>query len=41
MMLDFLGDTDAAERIRAVCADAPSGSTTEIGDAIAARLQGD
>jgi 3-isopropylmalate dehydrogenase len=41
MMLDFLGDTDAAERIRRACADAPSGSTTEIGDAIAARLQGD
>jgi 3-isopropylmalate dehydrogenase len=41
MMLDFLGDTDAADRIRRACADAPSGSTTEIGDAIAARLQGD
>ncbi|QGG96991.1 3-isopropylmalate dehydrogenase [Actinomarinicola tropica] len=41
MMLDFLGDTDAAERIRAACTDAPAGSTTEIGDAIAARLQGD
>ena len=41
MMLDFLGDADAAERIRRACADAPTGSTTEIGDAIAARLQGD
>jgi 3-isopropylmalate dehydrogenase len=41
MMLDFLGDTDAAERIRRACADAPAGSTTEIGDAIAARLHGD
>jgi 3-isopropylmalate dehydrogenase len=41
MMLDFLGDTDAADRIRRACADAPTGTTTEIGDAIAARLQGD
>src|SRR5690606_14784996 len=41
MMLDFLGETDAAERIRRACADAPTGSTTDIGDAIAARVQGD
>jgi len=41
MMLDFLGDAEAADRIRRACADAPAGSTTEIGDAIAARLQGD
>jgi 3-isopropylmalate dehydrogenase len=38
MMLEFLGDTDAGARIRAACEDAPEGSTTEIGDAIAARL---
>ena len=38
MMVEFLGDGDAAARIRAACEDAPSGSTTEIGDAIAARL---
>ena len=38
MMLEFLGETDAATRIRAACEDAPSGSTTEIGDAIASRL---
>jgi 3-isopropylmalate dehydrogenase len=38
MMLDFLGEADAAARIRKACAD-PSvltGSTPEIGDAVAA-----
>jgi 3-isopropylmalate dehydrogenase len=40
MMLDFLGEGDAAERIRKACADpaAAVGSTAEIGDAIAARV---
>ncbi|MDZ7675771.1 MAG: 3-isopropylmalate dehydrogenase [Acidimicrobiales bacterium] len=38
MMVDFLGDADAAARIRTACEDAPNGTTTEIGDAIAARL---
>jgi len=40
MMLDFLGEADAAARIRAACADAESltGSTTEIGDLVVARL---
>jgi 3-isopropylmalate dehydrogenase len=40
MMLDFLGDADAAARIRKACADpsALTGSTPEIGDAIAARV---
>jgi 3-isopropylmalate dehydrogenase len=40
MMLDFLGEADAAARIRKACADpsAPTGSTPEIGDAIAARV---
>jgi 3-isopropylmalate dehydrogenase len=40
MMLDFLGEADAAARIRKACADpaALSGSTPEIGDAVAARL---
>jgi 3-isopropylmalate dehydrogenase len=40
MMLDFLGEADAAARIRKACADpsAPTGSTSEIGDAIAARV---
>jgi 3-isopropylmalate dehydrogenase len=40
MMLDFLGEADAAARIRKACAD-PSvrtGSTSAIGDAIAERL---
>jgi 3-isopropylmalate dehydrogenase len=39
LMLDFLGDGAAAERIRAACAEVGVGSTTEIGDRIAARLR--
>jgi 3-isopropylmalate dehydrogenase len=41
LMLDFLGEPDAAARIRAACADPATqhGSTTQIGDAIAARVQ--
>jgi len=43
MMLDFLGDADAAARIRAACTacadnDDLTASTPEIGDAVAARL---
>jgi 3-isopropylmalate dehydrogenase len=40
MMVDFLGEADAAARIRAACADASTltGSTTEVGDAVVARL---
>jgi 3-isopropylmalate dehydrogenase len=40
MMLDFLGEGDAAARIRKACADpaALGGSTMDIGDAIAARV---
>jgi 3-isopropylmalate dehydrogenase len=42
MMLDFLGEPDAAERIRKACGAATagelSGSTSQIGDQIAARL---
>jgi 3-isopropylmalate dehydrogenase len=40
MMLEFLGEADAAARIRKACADpsALTGSTPEIGDAVAARL---
>ncbi|HYN33614.1 MAG TPA: 3-isopropylmalate dehydrogenase [Ilumatobacteraceae bacterium] len=36
LMLDFLGEGAAADRIRAACADPVTGSTTDIGDAIAA-----
>ena len=39
LMLDFLGETPAAERIRAACADPVSGSTTSMGDTIAARVR--
>lgn len=38
LMLDFLGENAAADRIRAACAEPVSGSTVEIGNAIAARL---
>jgi 3-isopropylmalate dehydrogenase len=40
MMLEFLGEADAAARIRKACADpdALAGSTSDIGDAIAARV---
>jgi 3-isopropylmalate dehydrogenase len=40
MMLDFLGEADAAARIRKACADPSSlaGSTNDIGDAVVARL---
>ncbi|MGH9227392.1 MAG: 3-isopropylmalate dehydrogenase [Acidimicrobiales bacterium] len=40
MMLDFLGEADAAARIRKACADPSTltGTTSEIGDAIAARM---
>jgi 3-isopropylmalate dehydrogenase len=39
LMLDFLGDVDAASRIRKACDDAGSGSTTSVGDTIAARVR--
>ena len=38
LMLDFLGEADAAERIRTACAEPVTGSTTAVGDAIAARV---
>jgi 3-isopropylmalate dehydrogenase len=38
LMLDFLGETDAAARVRKACEDVPAGSTTVIGDRIAERL---
>ena len=40
MMLEFLGEVEAAERVRVACAEPLSGSTSEIGDAIAARIAG-
>jgi len=39
LMLDFLGESDAADRIRVACDDAGSGGTTSVGDAIAARVR--
>jgi 3-isopropylmalate dehydrogenase len=38
LMLDFLGEGDAAARIRMACAEPVAGSTTSVGDAIAARV---
>ncbi len=38
-MLDFLGESDAAERIRAACAEPVSGTTSEVGSAIADRVR--
>jgi 3-isopropylmalate dehydrogenase len=39
LMLDFLGEASAADRIRAACAEPVTGSTTDVGDAIAARVR--
>jgi 3-isopropylmalate dehydrogenase len=38
LMLDYLGETDAAARIQKACEDVPTGTTTVIGDRIAERL---
>ena len=38
LMLDYLGEADAAARIRKACEDVPTGTTTVIGDRIAERL---
>jgi 3-isopropylmalate dehydrogenase len=40
MMLEFLGESAAAERIRAACAEPVTGTTSQIGDAIARRVAG-
>jgi 3-isopropylmalate dehydrogenase len=40
LMLDFLDESAAADRIRAACDHAGSGSTTSVGDTIAARVRG-
>ncbi len=39
-MLDHLGEVDAAARVRAAAAEPVSGSTTQIGDVLAARVAG-
>ena len=38
LMLDFLGESAAADRVRAACEPAPSGTTTEVANVIAGRL---
>ncbi len=40
LMLDHLGEHEAAERIRTACAEAPTGSTSEIGSHIASAVAG-
>jgi 3-isopropylmalate dehydrogenase len=40
LMLDFLGEVAAADRIRAACALPVTGSTTEIGSQLAAAVAG-
>ncbi|MCU1366273.1 MAG: leuB [Ilumatobacteraceae bacterium] len=40
LMLDFLGETEAGDRVRAACEEPVTGSTTQIGDAIVSRLAG-
>ncbi len=39
LMLDYLGETAAADRIRAACADPVIGSTTSVGDTVASRVR--
>jgi 3-isopropylmalate dehydrogenase len=39
MMLDFLGEADAAARVRTACAEPVTGTTMEIGDELAARAK--
>jgi tartrate dehydrogenase/decarboxylase / D-malate dehydrogenase len=38
LMLEYLGEADAAARIRKACGDVPTGTTSVIGDRIAERL---
>jgi len=38
LMLDFLGEGAAADRVRAACAGAPTGTTSHVGDEIAVRV---
>ena len=37
LMLEFLGEHDAATRVREACAEPVEGSTTEVGDELARR----
>ena len=37
-MLEFLGETRAAESLRTACGDAPSGTTSQVGTEIASRV---
>jgi 3-isopropylmalate dehydrogenase len=39
LMLDYLGESEAADRIRAACAEPVTGSTTSMGDTLAARVR--
>jgi len=39
LMLDFLGESEAGDRIRAACVEPVTGSTTDVGDSIAARVR--
>ena len=39
LMLEYLGERPAAERIRAACDEPVSGSTTSVGDTVAARVR--
>ena len=39
LMLDFLGEGAAADGIRSACAEPVTGTTTEVGDAVAARVR--
>jgi 3-isopropylmalate dehydrogenase len=39
LMLDFLGEPDAAARLQAACAEPVTGTTTQVGDTIAGRVR--
>jgi 3-isopropylmalate dehydrogenase len=39
LMLDFLGEGPAGDRIRAACVDPVTGSTTAVGDSVATRVR--
>jgi 3-isopropylmalate dehydrogenase len=39
LMLDFLGEVDAATRVREACSEPVTGSTTSVGDTLADRVR--